>query len=66
MTNQTALLSLSQTTDFGSNPVIMQKKNKNPTSTAQHKTLADFEPFNVLLAEIGAFQVCFLLTLRRC
>lgn len=43
MANKTALLSLSQTTDFGSNPVIMAKK-KNHTSTTQHKTLADQSP----------------------
>lgn len=38
MTNQTALLSQSQTTDSGSNPVIMEK---NHTSTTQQKALAD-------------------------
>lgn len=39
MTNQTALLSQSQTTDSGSNPVIMEKKNH--TSRTQQKALAD-------------------------
>lgn len=61
MANKIALLSLSQTTDFGSNPVIMAKKNH--TSTTQHKTLARSEPSNVSLAEIVAFQLCFLLAL---
>lgn len=38
-----------------------KKNKKNPTSTAQ--TTGRLEPFNVLLAEIVAFQVCFLLAL---
>lgn len=61
MANKTALLSLSQTTDFGSNPVIMAKKKSHFHNTAQNTGRS--EPSNVLLAEIVAFQLCFLLAL---
>lgn len=36
MANKTALLSLSQTTDFGSNPVIMAKKITLPQHSTKH------------------------------